>query len=164
MTNLRDVVCVYLLITNFPCFQVEQLHRIFRLCGTPSQEYWKKLKLSTTFIPPKSYRPSLVESFKDLPPSSLGLLCTLLALDPAFRGSASKALKNQVSKDNICFSLLEYEFNSCFVKRVYNNYMLKLFQIVVQFFFTSPLACDLSGLPAIYKGDDEHIQAKEQIK
>ncbi|CAL5209360.1 unnamed protein product [Lathyrus oleraceus] len=107
--------------------EVEQLHRIFRLCGTPSQEYWKKLKLSTTFIPPKSYRPSLVESFKDLPPSSLGLLCTLLALDPAFRGSASKALKNQ-------------------------------------FFFTSPLACDLSGLPAIYKGDDEHIQAKEQIK
>ncbi|XP_058758535.1 probable serine/threonine-protein kinase At1g54610 [Vicia villosa] len=107
--------------------EVEQLHRIFRLCGTPSQEYWKKLKLSTTFIPPKSYRPSLVESFKDLPPSSLGLLCTLLALDPAFRGSASKALKNP-------------------------------------FFFTSPLACDLSGLPAIYKGDDEHILAKEQIK
>ncbi|WJX20576.1 [pyruvate dehydrogenase (acetyl-transferring)] kinase [Trifolium repens] len=107
--------------------EVEQLHRIFRLCGTPSQEYWKKLKLSTTFIPPKSYRPSLVETFKDLPPSSLGLLCTLLALDPSFRGSASKALKNQ-------------------------------------FFFTSPLACDLSGLPTIYKEDDENIQAKEQIK
>ncbi|MCI06786.1 putative serine/threonine-protein kinase, partial [Trifolium medium] len=106
---------------------VEQLHRIFRLCGTPSQEYWKKLKLSTTFIPPKSYRPSLVETFKDLPPSSLGLLCTLLALDPAFRGSSSKALKNQ-------------------------------------FFLTSPLACDLSGLPTIYKEDDENIQAKEQIK
>lgn len=93
------VVCIYgnhevLLL------QVEQLHRIFRLCGTPSEEYWRKLKLSTTFRPPKSYRPSLVETFKDLPPSSLGLLCTLLALDPSFRGSASKALKNQVSEDN----------------------------------------------------------------
>lgn len=91
---------------KFSCFQVEQLHRIFRLCGTPSQEYWRKLKLSTTFVPPKSYRPSLVETFNDLPPSSLGLLCTLLALDPAFRGSASKALKNPVSKDSHFFSLM----------------------------------------------------------
>ncbi|XP_027366575.1 probable serine/threonine-protein kinase At1g54610 [Abrus precatorius] len=107
--------------------EVEQLHKIFRLCGTPSEEYWRKLKLSTTFRPPKSYRPSLVESFRDLPPSSLGLLCTLLALDPAFRGSASKALKNQ-------------------------------------FFSTSPLACDLSGLPVTYREDDELVQAKEQIK
>lgn len=107
--------------------EVEQLHKIFRLCGTPSEEYWRKLKLSTTFRPPKSYRPSLVETFRDLPPSSLGLLCTLLALDPAFRGSASKALKNQ-------------------------------------FFFTSPLACDLSGLPVIFSEDDEQIQASEQIK
>ncbi|TKY51447.1 serine/threonine-protein kinase [Spatholobus suberectus] len=107
--------------------EVEQLHKIFRLCGTPSEEYWRKLKLSTTFRPPKSYRPSLVETFRDLPPSSLGLLCTLLALDPAFRGSASKALKNQ-------------------------------------FFFTSPLACDLSGLPVIFSEDDELVQANEQIK
>ncbi|BAT94340.1 hypothetical protein LR48_Vigan02g200300 [Vigna angularis] len=107
--------------------EVEQIHKIFRLCGTPSEEYWRKLKLSTTFRPPKSYRPSLIETFGDLPPSSLGLLCTLLALDPAFRGSASKALKNQ-------------------------------------FFFTSPLACDLSGLPVLFKEDDEHVQANEQIK
>ncbi|KAF7812531.1 putative serine/threonine-protein kinase [Senna tora] len=107
--------------------EVEQLHRIFRLCGTPSEEYWKKLKLTTTFRPPKSYRPSLVESFRVLPPSSLGLLCTLLALDPAYRGTASKALQNQ-------------------------------------FFFTSPLACDLSGLPAICREDDEQNLDDEQIK
>ncbi|CAJ1976904.1 unnamed protein product [Sphenostylis stenocarpa] len=107
--------------------EVEQIHKIFRLCGTPSEEYWRKLKLSTTFRPPKSYRPSLIETFGDLPPSSLGLLCTLLALDPAFRGSASKALKNQ-------------------------------------FFFTSPLPCDLSGLPVIFREGDENVQANEQIK
>lgn len=64
------------------CFQVEQLHRIFRLCGTPSEEYWKRLKLSTTFRPPRSYKPSLQEAFKGFPISSLGLLSTLLALDP----------------------------------------------------------------------------------
>lgn len=119
------------MFTGFPIMpgrtEVEQIHRIFRLCGTPSEEYWRKLKLSTTFRPPKSYRPSFVETFRDIPPSSLGLLCTLLALDPAFRGSASKALKNQ-------------------------------------FFFTSPLACDLSALPVIYRGDDELYQVKEQIK
>ncbi|CAL0300679.1 unnamed protein product [Lupinus luteus] len=119
------------MFTGFPIMpartEVEQLHKIFRLCGTPSEEYWKKLNLSTTFRPPKSYRPSIVETFRDLPSSSLGLLCTLLALDPAFRGSASRALKNQ-------------------------------------FFFTSPLACDLSGLPIVYSEDDELYQVKEQIK
>ncbi|KAJ7974019.1 Serine/threonine-protein kinase [Quillaja saponaria] len=107
--------------------EVEQLHRIFRLCGTPSEEYWKKLKLSTTFRPPKSYKPSLVETFKDFPVSSLGLLSTLLALDPHYRGSASLALQNQ-------------------------------------FFSTSPLACNLSGLPVINNEDDEQNQASEQIK
>ncbi|MED6118267.1 hypothetical protein PIB30_000888 [Stylosanthes scabra] len=33
-----------------------------------------------------------------------------------------------------------------------------------EFFFTSPLACDLSGLPVIHREDDEIDQAKEQIK
>ncbi|XP_028790049.1 probable serine/threonine-protein kinase At1g54610 [Neltuma alba] len=107
--------------------EVEQLHRIFMLCGTPSEGYWKKFKVAGTFRPPKSYRPCLVETFKDLPSSSLGLLCTLLALDPAYRGTASKALQNR-------------------------------------FFYTSPLACDLSGLPVICNEDKEQDQADEQIK
>ncbi|EOY16810.1 Serine/threonine-protein kinase [Theobroma cacao] len=98
--------------------EVEQLHKIFKLCGTPSEEYWKKLRLSTTFRPPQSYKPSLVDAFRNFPKSSLGLLSTLLALDPAYRGSASAGLQNE-------------------------------------FFYTSPLACDLSGLPVIYNKDDE---------
>ena len=76
--------------------QVEQLHKIFKLCGTPSEEYWRKLKLPPTFRPPQSYRPSLRESFKHFPSSSLGLLNTLLALEPSYRGSASSALDNEV--------------------------------------------------------------------
>ncbi|TYJ30260.1 hypothetical protein E1A91_A06G120900v1 [Gossypium mustelinum] len=75
--------------------EVEQLHKIFKLCGTPSEAYWKKLRLSTTFRPPQSYKPSLADAFRNFPQSSLGLLSTLLALDPAYRGSASSALQNE---------------------------------------------------------------------
>ncbi|KAE8729376.1 putative serine/threonine-protein kinase [Hibiscus syriacus] len=104
--------------------EVEQLHRIFKLCGTPSEAYWKRLRLSTTFRPPQSYKPSLVDAFRNFPESSLGLLSTLLALDPAYRGCASSALQNK-------------------------------------FFYTSPLPCDLSGLPVVYNTD---VEANEQRK
>ncbi|KAI3689303.1 hypothetical protein L2E82_47257 [Cichorium intybus] len=75
--------------------EVEQLHKIFKLCGTPPEDYWKKLKLSTTFRPPHSYKSNLREAFRDYPRSSLGLLAILLALDPVFRGSASSALQHE---------------------------------------------------------------------
>lgn len=80
----------------FSCIQVEQIHRIFKLCGTPSEEYWKKFKLSKKFRIPQ-FKPSLIETFRELPESSLGLLSTLLALEPAYRGCASWALQNVVS-------------------------------------------------------------------
>ncbi|XP_022772372.1 probable serine/threonine-protein kinase At1g54610 [Durio zibethinus] len=104
--------------------EVEQLHKIFKLCGTPSEGYWKKLRLSTAFRPPQSDKPSLIDAFRNFPKSSLGLLSTLLALDPAYRGTASSALKNE-------------------------------------FFYTSPLACDLSGLPLVYNKDDEANQPRQ---
>ncbi|KAD4386208.1 hypothetical protein E3N88_26377 [Mikania micrantha] len=75
--------------------EVEQLHKIFKLCGTPSADYWKKLKLSTTFRPPHSYKPNLHEAFRDYPRPALGLLMVLLALDPAYRGSAGSALQHE---------------------------------------------------------------------
>ncbi|XP_010027349.1 probable serine/threonine-protein kinase At1g54610 [Eucalyptus grandis] len=92
--------------------EVEQLHRIFKLCGAPSEDYWKRNKLQTTYRPPSHYQPSYRETFKDFPSSSFGLLTKLLALDPAYRGTAASALKND-------------------------------------FFSSSPLACDLSGLPVL---------------
>ncbi|KAL5987797.1 hypothetical protein ACLOJK_035551 [Asimina triloba] len=97
--------------------EVEQLHRIFKLCGSPSEDYWKKLKLPTSFRPLQPYKPSISEAFRDFPSSSLGLLATLLALDPAHRGSAASALQSE-------------------------------------FFTTSPLACSLSGLPVMYKEEE----------
>ncbi|XP_071693948.1 probable serine/threonine-protein kinase At1g54610 [Rutidosis leptorrhynchoides] len=75
--------------------EVEQLHKIFKLCGSPPDDYWKKLKLSTTFRPPHAYKPNLFESFREYPRSALGLLMVLLNLDPSHRGSASTALQHE---------------------------------------------------------------------
>lgn len=77
--------------------EVEQLHKIFKLCGTPPEDYWTKLKLPTTFSPRQFYKSNLVEIFREFPDSSVGLLSSLLALDPASRGSASLALQHEVS-------------------------------------------------------------------
>uniref|UniRef100_A0A1D1XSI3 [RNA-polymerase]-subunit kinase n=1 Tax=Anthurium amnicola TaxID=1678845 RepID=A0A1D1XSI3_9ARAE len=77
--------------------EVEQLHKIFKLCGSPSEEYWKKSKLphATIFKPQKPYKRCIAETFKDFPPSSLPLIETLLAIDPAERQTASAALKSE---------------------------------------------------------------------
>jgi hypothetical protein len=75
---------------------VDQLLKIFRLCGSPPDDYWRKMKLSPSFKPPKPYKATTGERFRDLPPSSLGLLATLLALDPAARGTAGQALQSSV--------------------------------------------------------------------
>lgn len=78
--------------TKFSALQVEQLHKIFKLCGAPADEFWKKMKLPTSFRPPQHYKSSFEEVFKDFPDSACCLLYQLLALDPEFRGSATSAL------------------------------------------------------------------------
>ncbi|KAK6146140.1 hypothetical protein DH2020_020009 [Rehmannia glutinosa] len=77
--------------------EVEQLHRIFKLCGSPSEEYWKKSKLphATIFKPQQSYKRCIKETFKDFPPSSLPLIDTLLAIYPSERQTATAALKSE---------------------------------------------------------------------
>lgn len=76
--------------------QVEQLHRIFKLCGSPSEDLFKKLSLqqTTSFKP---YERSISEVFSELPPSSVYLIDKLLSLDPDDRGSATSALNSEVS-------------------------------------------------------------------
>ncbi|CAL0316587.1 unnamed protein product [Lupinus luteus] len=77
--------------------EVEQLHKIYKLCGSPSDEYWKKSRLpnSTLFKPREPYKRCIRETFKNFPPSSLPLIDTLLAIDPAERRSASDALRSE---------------------------------------------------------------------
>ncbi|KAL9243377.1 hypothetical protein vseg_017271 [Gypsophila vaccaria] len=77
--------------------EVEQLHKIFKLCGSPSEQYWKKYKLpnATLFKPQQPYKRCLLETFKDFPPASLPLVNTLLSIDPELRGTATDALNSE---------------------------------------------------------------------
>ncbi|KAK4766506.1 hypothetical protein SAY87_008148 [Trapa incisa] len=77
--------------------EVEQLHKIFRLCGSPSDDYWKKLHLphAAVFMPPRHYRRCIKDTFKELPPAAVGLMEELLSVDPWRRGTASLALSNE---------------------------------------------------------------------
>ncbi|KAL1179785.1 hypothetical protein V6Z11_A03G183600 [Gossypium hirsutum] len=102
--------------------EVEQLHKIFKLCGSPTDEYWRRAKLphSTVFKPLHPYRRCVAETFKDFASPTVTLLETLLSIDPVSRRTAAFALKSEVI------------------------FLLFLF---CQFFTTQPLACDPSSLP-----------------
>ncbi|GMH13191.1 hypothetical protein Nepgr_015032 [Nepenthes gracilis] len=77
--------------------EVEQLHKIFKLCGSPSDDYWKKSKLPNAmlFKPREPYKRCIREIFHDFPSSSLPLIDTLLAIDPAERKTATDALNSE---------------------------------------------------------------------
>ncbi|XVE66190.1 hypothetical protein DITRI_Ditri08aG0060700 [Diplodiscus trichospermus] len=77
--------------------EVEQLHKIFKLCGSPSDEYWRRAKLphSTVFKPLHPYRRCVAETFKDFSSPALSLLETLLSIDPVQRRTAAFALKSE---------------------------------------------------------------------
>ncbi|MCL7048516.1 hypothetical protein MKW94_006533 [Papaver nudicaule] len=76
--------------------EVEQLHKIFKLCGSPADDYWTKKKLphATIFKPQHPYKRCIAETFKSFPSSALALLDVLLAIEPEDRGTASSALKS----------------------------------------------------------------------
>ncbi|CAI8615519.1 unnamed protein product [Vicia faba] len=77
--------------------EVEQLHKIYKLCGSPSDEYWKMSKLpnATLFKPREPYKRRIREIFKGFPPSALPLIDNLLAIDPVERKTASDALGSE---------------------------------------------------------------------
>ncbi|XP_034673592.1 protein IMPAIRED IN BABA-INDUCED STERILITY 1 isoform X2 [Vitis riparia] len=103
--DLWSVGCVFAeLLVGRPILkgrtEVEQLHKIFKLCGSPPDEYWKKSKLphATLFKPQQPYESCLRESFKDLPTISVDLIETLLSVEPYKRGTASSALASEYFK------------------------------------------------------------------
>ncbi|KAI9082951.1 hypothetical protein K1719_035094 [Acacia pycnantha] len=77
--------------------EVEQMHKIFKLCGSPSEEFWQKTKLphATSFKPQRQYRRRVSETFKDFSASALALVEKLLAIEPEDRGSATSALQSE---------------------------------------------------------------------
>uniref|UniRef100_A0AA96NG55 [RNA-polymerase]-subunit kinase n=1 Tax=Phyllostachys edulis TaxID=38705 RepID=A0AA96NG55_PHYED len=96
--DLWSVGCILAeLLLGEPIFpgrtEVEQLHKIFKLCGTPPEDYWEKMKFPhPTFKP---YERCIAEKFKDVAPSTLSLLVTLLSIDPDMRGTATDALNSE---------------------------------------------------------------------
>ncbi|KAL6553964.1 hypothetical protein OROMI_019637 [Orobanche minor] len=80
--------------------EVEQLHKIFKLCGSPSEDYWIKSKLphSPVSRPIQSYRRRIAETFEDFPDAAVRLMETLLSIDPSDRGTASCALHSEFFK------------------------------------------------------------------
>ncbi|CAN8294618.1 unnamed protein product [Cochlearia groenlandica] len=77
--------------------EVEQLHKIFKLCGSPSEDYWKRSKLphTTIFKPQHPYERCVAETFKSLPSSALALVEILLAVEPDARGTTASALESE---------------------------------------------------------------------
>ena len=88
--------------------QVEQLHKIFKLCGSPPDEFWKKCKLplATMFKPQTNYENSLRERCKGFPATAVSLIETLLSIDPSKRGTASSALMSEVNSFKCCLYIV----------------------------------------------------------
>ncbi|KAL6541301.1 Protein IMPAIRED IN BABA-INDUCED STERILITY 1 [Orobanche hederae] len=80
--------------------EVEQLHKIFKLCGSPPEDYWKisKLPHATLFKPQHPYQSSLRQTFKDIPQVTVALIETLLSVEPFKRGTATSALTSEYFK------------------------------------------------------------------
>ncbi|GMH21059.1 hypothetical protein Nepgr_022901 [Nepenthes gracilis] len=76
---------------------MEQLHKIFKIYGSPFEEYWRKSKLphATIFKPQQPYIRSITKSFKAFPALALSLIETLLSIDPSNHGSAASTLKSE---------------------------------------------------------------------
>ncbi|XP_039041928.1 probable serine/threonine-protein kinase At1g09600 [Hibiscus syriacus] len=77
--------------------EVEQMHKIFKLCGSPSEEYWQKTRLphATSFKPQQPYKRCVSDTFRSFPQSALSLVDKLLSLKPDVRGSATSALRSE---------------------------------------------------------------------
>ncbi|KAI4343914.1 hypothetical protein L6164_011207 [Bauhinia variegata] len=103
--DLWSIGCVFAeLLVGKPILQgrteVEQLHKIFKLCGSPPDEYWKKTRLphATLFKPQQHYDSCLQGTFKDFPAANVNLLQTLLSIEPYKRGTASSLLSSEYFK------------------------------------------------------------------
>ncbi|KAJ0099843.1 hypothetical protein Patl1_21845 [Pistacia atlantica] len=77
--------------------EVEQLHKIFKLCGSPPEGYWGKAKLphGDMFRPQNSYEGCLRERCKEFPASTVNLIQNFLSIDPSMRRTASSALMSE---------------------------------------------------------------------
>lgn len=106
--NLKIILCPQenslQVISNL---KVEQIHKIFKMCGSPDEPFWRKpfSANAAVFKPTHPYDSRLKDSFKSLPSCAFHLLETLLSVEPAMRGTASSALKSEVLNFNFLYPL-----------------------------------------------------------
>uniref|UniRef100_J3NEF9 [RNA-polymerase]-subunit kinase n=1 Tax=Oryza brachyantha TaxID=4533 RepID=J3NEF9_ORYBR len=81
--------------------EVEQIHRIFKLCGSPAEGYWRRAAEASphaaVFRPQHPYECRLRETFRDMPDAAFELLEKLLSVEPAARGTATDALASELT-------------------------------------------------------------------
>lgn len=79
------------------------MHKIFKLCGSPSEDYWQRSRLphATSFKPHRRYKRCVAETFKDFPASALALVDKLFSVEPENRGSAASALGSEVTLSSL---------------------------------------------------------------
>ncbi|KAK9117636.1 hypothetical protein Sjap_016583 [Stephania japonica] len=132
--------------------EVEQLHKIFKLCGSPSEEYWKKSKLphATIFKPQQPYERCIAEKFSDFPPAALSLVETLLSVDPDERGNATAALNSDSDGFNRDFPPIIRV-----IIQFTHGYL-------IQFFTTKPYACEPSSLPKFPPSKELDVKLREE--
>ena len=102
--DLWSVGCVFAeILTGRPLLkgrtEIEQLHKIYKLCGPPDEEFWEKnnkLHSQTKmFRPQHQYEGCLRESFEEFPKTAVNLLEKLLSTNPEKRGTASSAIMSE---------------------------------------------------------------------
>lgn len=88
------------------------MHKIFKLCGSPSEDYWQKKKFphATSFKPQQPYARCVTDTFRNFPCTALELVDRLLSIEPERRGSASSALSSEVAffSDNAYFCAYQF--------------------------------------------------------
>jgi serine/threonine protein kinase len=73
--------------------EVEQLHKIFKLCGSDgAADLVEQTKGFAIAAPPRPYPRRVLELFEKFPKEGLALVDRLLSLDPKSRGSARSAM------------------------------------------------------------------------
>jgi len=104
--DIWSVGCIFAeLVTRRPLFmgdcEIDQIYRIFRILGTPTDATWPGFTQLPAYNPqfPKYASTRLADAVPNLDPDGLDLLSKMLVYDPAKRISAVRALQHDYFKE-----------------------------------------------------------------